>query len=210
MIREATEPRGKPSLEDAYKAIRKAAEKAFRKYSPLQRQMEEEDVANGYFLHYMERGYHQKFDPAKRVPLSAWVGMGIRNWCIDHLRDGNFQFSQEGETVFRTISGDDTDLGESYGDSLLSRTADSREPYEEVEIEDLLETLDNSPTEDLICAVSPLKGFCWFSQQTLAEHLLAGYTVADVYRIFDLSKYRASKVLQSIRRDLEMALTEVY
>lgn len=131
----------KPTLEGAYEIICKGAERAFRKYSPLQRVMEAEDIAQGYFTHYLEKGFHDKFDPRKGTPFSAWIGLGIRRWCTDQLRSKKLQFEQDGETVFRTISGDQA-LTEDGATLMDLFSSPSEDPLSDMIVEEAMAALD--------------------------------------------------------------------
>ena len=165
-----------PSIEETYVVVQKAAERAIRKYSPLQRTMEASDLANGYMAHYLEKGYDKKFDPSKGTPLSAWVGRGLRNWCIDLLRSRDFQFQQEkdGESVFRTISGDQTLTEE--GASLLSMISTEDDPLSTMVVEEAMSAMDDRT-------------------RSIVQSRMTGYTQAEIGEREGISRSRVAQLI---------------
>lgn len=178
-----------PSLEEVYQIIQAGAEKTLNKYSPLKREHEVLDVANAYFADYVEKGFHEKFDPKRGIPLSAWVGLGLKRWAVDRLRDKRFQFQQGDETVFRTISGDQ--VGESnlsilqvVSESVASKGAS---PLSEMIVEEALSTLD--PTA-----------------QQAVRYRMENYNMREIAELMHTTRSRVSRTLEKVREELAYIL----
>ena len=172
-----------------YRVIRKGAEKALNKYSPLKRDHEVGDIANGYFLHFIEKGFDQKFDPDKGVPFGAWVGLGLSRWCIDKLRSKRFQFIPPGESepVFRVISGDQPLPHLEEKMTLLDLHARTQlttdDPLGRMIVEEALETLDTH------------------SRKTV-EYRMSDYNMKEIAQLLGVSRNSVSKTLAKVREAL--------
>lgn len=175
-----------PTLEEVYEIIREGAEKTLNKFSPLKRDYDAEDVAHAYFADYVEKGFHDSFDPSRGVPISAWVGLGLRRWAIDRLKNRSFQFPQGDQMVFRTISGDQG--AHPFLETVAASSA-STDPLSALIVEEAMAKLRER-------------------ERRAVEHRMEHFNIPEVAYLMGLSKSQVFRSLKKARKRLAGALLE--
>ncbi|MFW6029674.1 MAG: hypothetical protein ACOCRO_05405 [Halanaerobiales bacterium] len=162
-----------------------------------------EDIVSDINLKFLESGYYKKWN-ANKAGLKYYISLGVKRKLIDMSRTYKERISldnpdKDGLTLMERLDN---------GFDTLLNTIDS------IRENELLMAIENLPEErgDVrIEGYSPVLGKCCLSMKIVAVHLIMGYKVPDIAKMF-INPHRGKPVsnptIYNIRNELREYLLE--
>lgn len=176
-----------------------------KKFYSLAHSMEKDDLLQSLMVKFLEKDFYSKYD-STITSKKYFVMIGVRNYFIDELR------KQKRKEV--SIDAEDED-----GLSILDRVVSNIDIESEVLLNEVIKGfLDILPddTNSKVIGQSPIKGEISMSHRQIAIHLVYGYNVTDISKMFfnensgrTISTATISRKVKEIRELSESYFNEV-
>ena len=163
-------------------------------FSSLKAKIELEDLAEEFFVKFLEKGYFDKYN-SQITSKKYFVQLAVYRAMLDiSVRKRDDKFTAIKDSVSMDIEDED---GFSISMVLPSKQNLEREVDSSLERERILELIPNDSLLDEVID-SPILGKCKMSLRVLALHLEAGFTAKEISVMFNVK----SKVIHRFRHDL--------
>lgn len=148
-----------------------------------------EDLAQETFLHFLEKGFFEKFDPSI-TSLEYFVARAAKNYLIDIYRHGVDKASSLDEKV-KGSDGDSCRLEDMISGSMTDQ-------YSELLLKEMISNCSDEQ-------VSPNYNLSW---RQLLQYLIAGYRTEDLHEMIGISSGRISQLKKEL--SVKLNFQELY